>query len=631
MAGGLIDYEITQGETSMLSFELPVAAQVNRIKAQTAGISDWTEEAGEVVKTINVYLDRKVKSQFQLHVEYEQLLGQSTDPEAAQAIKVPIIRAYDMHRQRGIVALLVGNELTLKPIKEQGVSRVGENQLPAFFRNQISQTIAHTFKYTSAQPLLTVNTMAPIRKQGKYDAQVDTLVSLGEVTMRGSAGIQIDVKSGSLVDLNLSIPKGVNVLNVTGPSLRSHQVEGQEDSQTIEVEFTQEMTGQFQLEVNYEYILSDSQSELAVPTIQVSGAEVQHGRIAVEALTAVEIQAAKTTQLSTLEINELPQQLVLKTTNPILLAFKYVNADSPHQLSLKMTRHQELATQVAAIETADYQTLVTDDGLAVTTARFDVRNSRLQFLRLSLPAEAEVWSVFVDGQAEKPANAKNQSDLSQDILIKMLNSATGFPVEVVYAVPIAKMGLFGTLKAQLPIPDMVVTHSFWDVYLPQGPNYQAVDTNMNVISAKRMVNPHKMGMNDRANELNGSIQMGKPLRMTVPKQGILYRFEKLYANQSDAVAGFAIRYASEQGNLVGLMVSLISVVMIWLVIFAFKTTAMKPRVLLPIFTTGLLGLIFSLSYFKASPVMPLSAALVGGGAYLLWLLVPKFKRNQCID
>ncbi|VAW44362.1 hypothetical protein MNBD_GAMMA02-356, partial [hydrothermal vent metagenome] len=501
---GLVDYEITHGETSTLSFQIPVIAQVNRITAVTAGISDWTAEAKDEVKTITVFLDRKIKDNFQLQVEYEQLLGHqnasisATEPQSLEAIKVPLIKALEMHRQRGIVALLVGSELTLKPIKEQGVTRVGENQLPAFFRNQITQTIAHTFKYTSEMPQLTVETMAPIRKQGKYDAQVDTLISLGEVTMRGSAGIQIDVKSGTVLGLVFAIPAEVNVLNVTGPSLRNHKVTsesgtgesslGKKGGQLIQVEFTQEMTGQFQLEVNYENILGDSKSELAVPTIQVNGAEVQHGRIAVEALTAVEVQAAKTVQLSTLEINELPQQLVLKTTNPILLAFKYVNSETPHQLNLKMTRHQELAVQVAAIETARYQTLITDDGLAVTTARFDVRNSRLQFLRLSLPQEADVWSVFVNGKAEKPANANNQTSNNadsqsgqKDILIKMLNSATGFPVEVIYATPIDKMGLFGSVTSKLPQPDMVVTHSYWDVYLPVGPNYQAVETNMNLV------------------------------------------------------------------------------------------------------------------------------------------------------
>jgi hypothetical protein len=622
---GLIDYEITHGETSSLSFIMPNEVQVNRINAVTAGISDWTVTTEEP-KTITVFLDRKVSGNFQLQVEYEQLLYQQTksdQPAAIDDIKVPLITANNMHRQRGIVALLVGDELTLKPVSEQGVTRVGENQLPAFFRNQIEQVIAHTFKYTSATPKLTVATMAPIRKQGKYDAQVDTLISLGEVTMRGSAGIQIDVKSGSVVDLNLVVPSGVNVLNVSGPSLRNHQVTSQEDMQNIEVEFTQEMTGHFQLEVNYEYILNDGQSELAVPTIHVASAEVQHGRIAVEALTAIEIQAQKTLQLSTLEINELPQQLVLKTTNPILLAFKYVNADTPHELGLRMTRHQELAVQVAAIETAKYQTLITDDGLAVTTAKFDVRNSRLQFLRLTLPSEAEVWSVFVNGQAEKPAHAKNQRKDSQDILVKMLNSASGFPVEIVYATPIKKMGLFGSIQAHLPHPDMVVTHSYWDVFLPIGPNYQAVETNMNVISTNQVANPGRVSHGDNSND--SSIQLGKPLRLTVPKKGIKYSFEKLYANQSDTAAGFAIRYASSAGNQVGLLVSIFSVVMIWAAIFAMKSTQVSNVILLPLLVSGVGGMVYSLSYLKVSSGISLTTALVGGVLFILMVLIPKFK------
>ena len=47
--------------------------------------------------------------------------------------------------------------------------------------------------------------------------------------------------------------------------------------------------------------------------------------------------------------------------------------------------------------TPAYKTLFTRDGLAVTRAQFDVRNSRRQFLRLSLPDESRIWSVFVNG------------------------------------------------------------------------------------------------------------------------------------------------------------------------------------------------------------------------------------------
>ena len=157
--------------------------------------------------------------------------------------------------------------------------------------------------------------------------------------------------------LKLRVPTNVNVFGVTGPSIRTHEITTSGGSQNIAIEFTQEMEGQCRVDVNYERIMSDGEVETAVPTISLTGADVEHGRIAVEALSALEVQATVSEQLSRLDLTELPQQLLLKTTNPILLAYKYVHAEPPFQLILKITRHQEIDVQVAAIETAQYSTL----------------------------------------------------------------------------------------------------------------------------------------------------------------------------------------------------------------------------------------------------------------------------------
>ena len=45
------------------------------------------------------------------------------------------------------------------------------------------------------------------------------------------------------------------------------------------------MEGQFRVEVNYERIMDREASETAVPAISVTDAEVEQGRIAIEALT----------------------------------------------------------------------------------------------------------------------------------------------------------------------------------------------------------------------------------------------------------------------------------------------------------------------------------------------------------
>ena len=451
--------------------------------------------------------------------------------------------------------------------------------------------------------------------------------------MKGSATIEIDVKSGAITDLELRLPGNLNILAVAGPSLRSHEERDVEGGQSIRMEFTREMEGQFRVEVNYERIMDSETSEAIVPTISVAGAEVEHGRIAVEALTAVEVQATRADQLSNLDINELPQQLVLKTTNPILLAYRYVHAKPPFELVLKITRHQEIDVQVAVIERAAYSTLFTRDGLSVTTAHLTVRNSRRQFLRLTLPPDSQVWSVFVDGKPEKPAYAgdganpdgANPDGANPDgsaILVRMINSAEGFPVDVVYATPVAELGGLGTLSSRLPRPDMVVTHTRWDVFLPVGPRYLEPDSTMDLVVRGRRVNPRTAGaaVVARASDAYRT-QMGQPLRLSVPTQGIQFAFEKLYASQSPEEAAFSIRYVSAGANRFGVLLSLAGAVLIWIGIVAIDRRWIRlPRpAIIATIGGGVLLLVGTIGYLGTSP------APAAGLAMLIALLLAAWR------
>lgn len=641
----LIAYEITHGESNQLTLDIPANAQVNSITADRATVSDWavstnrdthnpasadgnTGESRDTHKNrISIFLDRAVQGELILDIAYEYLTGvASTEP---QSIAVPLLSAAQVHRQRGMIALLTGPELMLTPVQETGVSRVGENQLPAFVRNALALSVAHTYKYTDPRSLLTVQANVPERQQGKFDAQVDTLISIGEVTLAGSASVSINVKSGSIMELLLDLPADINVLGITGPSIRSHDIAVEKGSQKVHLQFTQEMQGQFKLEVNYERIMPDGAEQTDVPTIAVSGAEVEHGRIAIEALTAVEVQAGVTEQLSSLEVNELPRQLVLKTTNPILLAYKYVQP--PYQLALNVTHHQEIDVQVATIEKADYETLFTRDGLAVTTAQFMVRNSRRQFLRLNLPATADIWSVFVNGQPEKPAhsdvgNAQNE----KQVLIKMINSAEGFPVKIVYATPIDPFKALGTVSSRLIRPDMVVTQTHWDVYLPAGVRYQPPRSNMQVLGHGASVNPAELrrgllGAEDANINLNT-----QPLQITVPTQGIHFAFEKLYANQAPEDPQFTIRYASMGAGRIGSLLSLLAVVLIWAGVLGLgsRQWRMKHYQAGACLGGGVVLLIVAIAQTGSGIVLPFSLALVVAIALGVRMTVNYFRRDR---
>jgi hypothetical protein len=420
------------------------------------------------------------------------------------------------------------------------------------------------------------------------------------------------------------------VLGVSGPSLRTHDVRDAEDGgQVIEMEFTREMEGQFRIEVNYERIMESAAAEALVPTISVTDAEVEHGRIAIEALTAVEVRATTVERLSGLDINELPQQLVLKTTNPILLAFRYVNAKPPFKLALKITRHKEIDVQVAAIERADYKSLVTRDGLVVTTARLMVRNSQRQFLRLTLPPDSQVWSVFVDGKPEKPAFATDgvKADGSA-VLVKMINSARGFPVDIVYATPIQDIDGLGKVSSRLPRPDMVVTHSRWDVFLPIGPRYHALDSTMDLVLRGLRVNPRVAGGEVMARAGDAyQAQMGQPLRITVPTQGVQFAFEKLYANQSSEEAAFSLHYVSARGNQLGLFASAAGTLLLWLGIAGLASSRIRlPRpAILASVVLGVAVLVGTIGFLGTSPVVASVLSLVIAVLLALWAAVHRWR------
>lgn len=634
-----IRYEITRGEANALEFSIPASARVNHITSPAAAIADWlvveTEQQDDPSgdRHIRVFLNRAVTGEFILNIAYEQLLEDATgnNGDETVAITVPILRALDVARQKGMVALLSGADLALAPLEHADMSEVGENQLPAFFRNQLQQTVSHTFKYHNAAARLAVHAVTPERKQGKFNAQIDSLISIGEVTLRGQVSIEIDVKSGVLRELKLSLPIDVNILGVSGPSIRNHTVSLVDNKQSVDIEFTREMDGHFRIELNYERIMLDGTAETNVPRVEVVDADVAHGRIAIEALSALEVQPSLVEQLSSLEINELPRQLVLKTTNPILLAYRYVRTEKPFALQLRITRHEEIDVQVAAIDMANYQTLFTTDGLAVTRVQFDVRNSRRQFLRLSLPLDSEIWSVFVNGNAQKPAFAADSAVDSVDVLIKMVNSATAFPVELVYATQGAAMHNFGSIKSSLPRPDMIVTHTNWDVYVPSAPSYGEPWTNMDIL-AKQVMTSVKDASIELLRGTVASVISGEPLHIDIPTQGLLYRFAKLYANQSAEDAHFSMRYVHRSAGFAGWWISLLATLAIWAGIILLGAVQRDPSLRLEgvavenlpaylpwiLITTGTVMVAASISLLEASVVPPALLSLAIASALLGW-------------
>ncbi|MCG8462640.1 MAG: hypothetical protein MI919_40665 [Holophagales bacterium] len=590
-ARAVAEVEITRGATSTLRLEVPEGVQIDEVSAEGVGVQDWrlAEPVRGGYRELAVFLDRQLDGRLLLDLGYDRSLESASRADSARpGLELPLLRLADAQRQRGMVAFLQGRERVLEPAPDdgesvaagspasgvaagaaenadawlpEGVTRVGENQLPAFVRERIRQldgtAVAHTFKYVETPKSLRARASIPERQQGRFDVLVDTLISLAEVTLEASVTVEVDVKSGSVSSLTLELPADSHLLGLSGPSVRQHTVADRGDGpgQRVDIAFTQEMEGQFRLDLGYERILDDGADRVPVPVIAVPDAEVEQGRLAVEALSAVEVQPAAVEQLSTVDVAELPRSLILRTTNPILHAYKYVGEG--RRLELRLTRHRVVDVQEAAIDLATYRTLYTRDGLAVTHARFDVRNSREQFLRVLLPEGSKVWSAFVDGKPEKPARASGSPDeesgtgesastteTGEEILLRILHSTRGFPVELVYETPAGPIRGLGKVRGELPRPAILVTRSRWEVWVPDGITYRRPGGEMELVAGRSTEEENARALAELGDAM-------APLRLEVPRDGVRFVFEKLYANRVEGEVGFELPYTTGLGELWG--------------------------------------------------------------------------------
>ena len=593
----LLDYEIARGESDRFAFSLPEGANINRIISDRGPEQDWVESTTESgMRRVDVYPGSRIAENFRLRIELEQLLEDNDNP-----LRLPLIRAMDVTRQTGIVALLTGQTLALKPVAFEHMAETGENQLQADFRNTLTGIVTHTFRYHDATASLQVETVAPERQQGKFDAQIDTLYSIGEVTLRAQSTVEIDVKTGVLRGLSLTMPTDVNLLSVAGPNIRAHKLVDTDGSgQILEIDFTQDMQGRFAIDLAYERLLTQSTQTTPVPLIAVMDADVEHARLAIEALSALEIKAASVEQLSNIDLRELPRLLLLKTTNPILLAYKYVRTQSPIALELSLTRHEEIELQQAVIDVADYHTLVTGDGLAVTQARYSVRNARRQFLRLAMPQGAELWSVEVGGEPQKPAFATPTEERPErDVLIKMRNAEDAFIVTMVYATPMEPMAAFGSVSLALPTPDMISTQTRWDVYLPPGRDYGNVDTSL-----------ERSYSGQSARDVAEFSQAPGAPKIQVPAGGIRYSFEKLYANQGTEGAYVKISYRDPAIRQWAGAIATFATLIIWIGLVVLWRGHTRNGWVLVVAGAGLL--VFAITAMDANWEQPATLSIVAG-------------------
>ena len=291
----------------------------------------------------------------------------------------------------------------------------------------------------------------PLRLRGA----VTQLIGLGEDATQLNAEVQVEVVQGVAEEVRVQLPEQLTVNQVSGAMVADWDVTGNE----LKVLFIEPVQANVRFTLSGELRIARS-GKLNIPLVRLPSAERETGGVGVEVLGAGEIKQREPNGLEDAEASELAQ-LISNRQSPSLIAFRFQpgNGKSIRTLSLDVARYTPQAVLTANIEEAEYNTLIAADGKILVQSRFAVRNNQRNFLKLTLPATAVLWSASVAGRPIRPGRAPDGSFLLPLEKTRSGEEAPAFVVEVSYIDRAASWTDKGHARVSLVAVDLPISKS----------------------------------------------------------------------------------------------------------------------------------------------------------------------------
>ena len=288
------------------------------------------------------------------------------------------------------------------------------------------------------------------------------LTGLGEDTTTIVAEVNVEVTQGAAREVHIALPDKVTVNQVSGATVADWEMK---DGQ-LAVTFLEPV------EQNAKFIVtgetrSPRDGQIEIPLLRLLNTERDTGGVAVEVLGAGEINKFKTEGLENADATDLAE-IVSSRQSTSLSAFRFRSGDAKttRSLTVNVARYTPQAVLMANVAEARYNVLITNEGKELVQARYAVRNNQRNFLKITLPTGATLWSASLAGKPVRPGQSPDGS-----VLLPLEKAHAGedspeFAVEIVYISRGTAWNDKGQFKLTLPSLDLPVSRTGLLVFHP---------------------------------------------------------------------------------------------------------------------------------------------------------------------
>ncbi|MFW6106611.1 MAG: DUF1559 domain-containing protein [bacterium] len=218
---------------------------------------------------------------------------------------------------------------------------------------------------------------------------------------------------------------------------------------------------------------------VAIPVLALRNVSRQNGMVALEAAGDQEIdyQAANMRELDPADVIE-PQAYVPRQR--IVAAYQYQRL--PYRLTISATRHTAGSVLTAICESAAITSVAGRHGRMRHQARYLLRGLNLQYLPVTLPESADLWSVLLDGEPVEvrgkegtyivplPAGNIGASKDARELIL-LYETTTQPPA----ADRLHERGAIRTIRQSAPEIAMRTRKTTWHLHPPEGSELVSAD------------------------------------------------------------------------------------------------------------------------------------------------------------
>jgi hypothetical protein len=317
--------------------------------------------------------------------------------------------------------------------------------------------------------------VAPVvPRELRFLSNIKTLVSVSEADIRLAVLADITVVQGDAAQFEIEIPAGYEVTGATGASVDSIKMQ----NGVLTIKLNAPAQRNHQVLITMEKPIAVTKAD--VPFLSMKNSERETGEVLVEGVGTMELTATEGGSLKRMDFKETNPYLRSLARSSLQAAFRYHRqpAENP-SLALEWTRFPDSSVLAAVAERAVVTTLVTTEGRSLTEVKLTVKNQVQPFLKVELPAGANIVTADVAGEKVKPVEAADGHRVP--LLRPGFRPVDSYEVSFVFMDSGAPFAKKGGSEITLPKMDVPIAVLQWEVFLPE--QYRVKDFGGDALSA----------------------------------------------------------------------------------------------------------------------------------------------------